>query len=111
MGEEDLKRQMDYFCPYISRTVDLTEERERHICEYHPDLEPLFDRIGEVLTDPDQIRRSIYDEEVILFYKFWEDILSGKYIVVVVKTYLRDFVLTAYLTDKIKEGELLWEKD
>ena len=47
-------------CPYLKSDVDLTEERERHITERHPDLLPEHrKRIAEALADPDQVRRSV----------------------------------------------------
>jgi len=46
-------------CPYLSGAVELTEEREKHIGERHPDLLPKFrDRIRATLADPDEVRRS-----------------------------------------------------
>jgi hypothetical protein len=46
-------------CPYLHGDVELTEERERHIRERHPDLLPKYrDGIAEVLSDPDEVRRS-----------------------------------------------------
>ena len=31
---------MRFFCPYLSAEVELTNEREQHIQETHPDLLP-----------------------------------------------------------------------
>lgn len=89
----------------ISKIVELTRERQQHIFDYHPDIIPFFNKIPEVLKHPDQIRRSTYDKEVILFYKYYSDILGGKYLSVVVKINKRNFILTAYLTQIIKIGE------
>jgi hypothetical protein len=48
-----------YRCPYLKGEVELTDERERHIAERHPDLLPEHrPRIAETLAQPDQIRRS-----------------------------------------------------
>ena len=47
-------------CPYLKGEVELTEERERHIAERHPDLLPEHRaRLAETLRDPDQVRKSI----------------------------------------------------
>jgi hypothetical protein len=49
-------------CPYLNGQVELTEERERHIVERHPDLLPehleRLERLAETLSAPDQVRRS-----------------------------------------------------
>jgi hypothetical protein len=67
-------------------------------------------RIQEVLLTPDYVKKSSRDDEVILFYKWYDDILSGKYFLVVAKKGLRSFMLTCYITDIIKKGVTLWEK-
>ena len=47
-------------CPCLMGKVELTEERERHIAERHPDLLPEHrQRLAEVLADPHQVRRSV----------------------------------------------------
>ena len=49
-----------YPCPYLKGEVELTDERERHIAERHPDLLPEHQSwIAETLAQPDHIRRSI----------------------------------------------------
>jgi hypothetical protein len=46
-------------CPYLHGEVELSDERERHIAERHPDLLPEHrHRIAPTLAGPDQIRRS-----------------------------------------------------
>jgi hypothetical protein len=41
-------------CPYLQSEVELTEERERHIVERHPDLLPEHRVcIADTLADPD----------------------------------------------------------
>jgi len=44
-------------CPYLGADVELSEARERHIAERHPDLLPEHrDRIATTLADPDTVR-------------------------------------------------------
>lgn len=86
------------------KTAELTDERRDHILTYHPDVGPFLDRVGEVLASPDLLRRSAQDPEVVLFYKFYSDILNGKYMVVVVKENQRSFILTVYLTNSTRTG-------
>ena len=89
----------------IGKVVELTDERREHIARYHSDLIPFLDRLGAVLAHPDELRRSLDDPEVILMYKYYPDILGGKYVAVVVKVgERRSFVLTAYLTKSIRTG-------
>ena len=66
--------------------------------------------IERVLIEPQTVRRSRSDDAVRLFYEYYaQTIVDGKWLCVVVK-YLEDdaFVVTAYLTDKQKTGDILW---
>jgi hypothetical protein len=51
-------------CPYLQTQVELTEERERHIAERHPDL--LLEQrtcIADTLAESDQVRLQYAIEE------------------------------------------------
>ena len=89
----------------LGKTVELTSERKKHIFLFHPDLKPYFGRVRDVLLDPDEVRISKSDPKVLLFYKYFDNILGGKYIMVGVKTNGRWFILTSYLTNQILSGE------
>jgi len=89
----------------LGKTVELTAERKGHILIRHPDLKPHFKLIKKVLSDPDELKISSSDVQVLLFYKFFDTILDGKYIAVGIKLNKRLFILTAYLTNKILTGE------
>jgi hypothetical protein len=93
--------------------VELTSERRQHIVERHPDLLPQYEPgIAETLLNPDQIRRSSRFGNALLFSR-WLEIREGKYVVVVVVTdhypKLRHWVITAYLTNQLVTGELIWQ--
>jgi hypothetical protein len=89
--------------------VRLTVERMAHILE-HPEMNQMRAEIEQVLAAPQIVHRSRSDQHVRLFYAFYpETIVGGKWLCVVVKYASSDaFVITAYLTDKPKLGELLW---
>ncbi len=74
-------------CPYLKGEVELTEERERHIADRHPDLLPEHrDRVTETLFDPDLVRRSVRFGSANLFSRWFTDLRRGKHVVVVVVT-------------------------
>lgn len=79
-------------------SVELTDERWHHIVEFHPEIKRYRSRLARLLTRPVLMRRSKTDGQVYLLY------CDAKqyYLVVVVKVNHRKFVLTAYLTHKIK---------
>mgnify|MGYP006896938153 CR=1 FL=1 len=105
-----------FSCPYLRVEVELTEEREKHIADNHPDLLPkIRDSIAQTLSDPDQIRRSKRFESARLFSKWFEDVKDGKYIVVVVMTdsahHSRHWIITAYIARRLSQGEIEWKKN
>lgn len=71
-----------------------------------------IDKIQETLKSPDVIVNSRTDHEVELFYRHYNKTpVAEKYLCVVVKILTNDlFIITAYFTDTIKRGIILWEK-
>lgn len=89
--------------------VRLTDERLAHILE-HAEMADMAADVERVLLSPQLVRRSRSDTAVRLFYEYYaQTVVGGKWLCVVVK-YAEDdaFVVTAYLTDKPKDGEDLW---
>ncbi len=68
--------------------------------------------IAETLLSPQKVIQSLSDPEAHLYYRFYFGTRVGdKYLCVVVKIKGDDtFVLTAYLTDTIKKGEVIWPR-
>jgi hypothetical protein len=102
-------------CPYLRAEVELTDERERHIADNHPDLLPEHrDRIAPTLADPDEIRRSARFSSAHLFTRWYNDLRGGKYVVVVVVTEsepdTRHWIITAYITRRLARGEAEWHR-
>jgi hypothetical protein len=100
-------------CPYLKAEVELSEERERHIAERHPDLLPQHrEQVAETLAAPDQIRTSRRFGNARLFSRWYTDIQRGKHLVVVVVSEpdaaSRSWIITAYLTRTLAEGEVEW---
>lgn len=65
----------------LGKKITLTSERKKHILIYHPDLKSYFANFKEVFLGPDEIRISKSDPKVLLFYKFFDNIKGGKYLV------------------------------
>ena len=92
-------------------SISLTEERRAHLLE-HPEMRGQKDKLAETLLEPDVVIQSQSDDTVRLFHHFYRRLAIGdKYLCVVVK-YMEDsiFIITAYFTDKVKRGEVLWKK-
>lgn len=102
-------------CPYLKGDVELTEERETHIAETHPDILPEYlPQIKQTLADPDEVRRSVRMSGARMFYRWFDDVRQGKYVAVVVvsdTTAERNWIITAYLTRRLMNGEIEWQKN
>ena len=95
-----------------NRQIRLTDERQEHIEVDHPEMSGEIDRIQETLLNPDIIVRSRTDPDVELFLStLWYNASDGEIFIVVVKVLTDDiFIITAYFTDKVKRGEILWKR-
>jgi hypothetical protein len=103
---------MLYFMDIRNRSIRLTDARLQYLETDHPEMTGQTSRIAETLADPDRIVRSSTDPTVELYYKWYTATpVTAKFLGVVVKA-LPDgtFMITAYYTDAVKRGEVLWEK-
>jgi len=102
-------------CPYLGGHVELSENRERHIAERHPELLPGHrDRIATTLADPDTVRRSSRFADAQLFTHWYDDLTGGKHVVVVVVSAAgtdRHWVITAYIARRLAAGEIEWARN
>ena len=90
-------------------TVRVSAQYWGTIVGKHPDLADRLLDVQAALREPDEIRRSRRDPAILLFYR--SDGPRRCWVVAVTK-HARDsgFLVTAYRTDAIKEGERLWPK-
>lgn len=99
---------MDEIKCVLGKKISFTKERYIHITIRHPELEGKEQEIIKTLTNADFVQESVYDKNVLLYYK-----LTGKggYIVVAVKLLNNHgFIITAYIANTIKKGEIIWKK-
>lgn len=101
---------MQYLKDYKGIQIRLTDERLTHILE-HPEMNNMTTAISNTLLNPEYVVQSLSDEEAHLYYRYYsKTMVEGKYLCVIVKMKESDaFVLTAYLTDKVKKGKILWK--
>lgn len=100
---------MEILTDYQNRQIRLTEERLQHILD-HPEMVDMRFQLEIVLQNPEVVRQSRSDNKVYLYYRFYEQTIVGaKWLCVVIKDNSDDaFIITAYLTDKLKQGLELW---
>lgn len=102
-------------CAYLDVLVDLTGERRDHIANCHPELGPgLLEYLAGTLSDPDAVRRSRRSPQAWLFSRWYHDLAMGKHVVVVLvrdrEPAPRDWIITAYVTSRLRAGALVWKR-
>jgi hypothetical protein len=78
----------------------------KHIVKGHPEVEKYLSKIGETLARPAIICRSRKNEQRHLYYRF----LRAKLFFVVVADAAKNIIITSYISDRIKEGDVLWRE-
>lgn len=74
----------------------------------HPVMRGREDQVLQALRCPEEIRQSLNDPSVLLFYRLER---PGRWVCVVAKRLDGEgFVITTYPTDAIKVGELIWNR-
>jgi hypothetical protein len=91
----------------LNFTVHTTREYWQKLLVKHPELEGKLKDVQNTLEKPLEIRRSRRDELIFLFYseieKYWLCVVTRR-------NEFDGFIVTAYITDKIKEGEIIWQR-
>jgi hypothetical protein len=87
--------------------VRVTTERWKAITtQKHPAMTGCEQEVKSVLEAPEEIRRSRRDEHVLLFYR---KRAKRRWVCAICKrSDLDAFLITAYPTDAIKEGDRIW---
>ncbi len=95
---------------YDGRAIRLTNERWKHISD-HPEMAQMREAVEETLRAPEIVIESLSDPAARLYYRFYHrTIVGGKHLCAVVKILAEDaFLVTAYLTDRVKEGRVIWQ--
>lgn len=104
-----------FLCPYLQGEVILTDEREQHIIERHPDFLPQYKQcIAETLLKPLHVRCSHRANNALLFSRWFDDIRQGNYVVVsVIKDNaprIHPWIITAYLSKRLPKGDIVWQQ-
>jgi hypothetical protein len=98
---------------YRGVEIRLTDERLAHMRDVHPEIVANERFIAETVAAPEIVVQSEMDRAARLYYRRYRVTGIGeKHMCVLVKaTGESPFVLTAYFTDRIKRGEVLWQRE
>ena len=96
----------------LEKTVRLSERNWTHVLN-HPEMDDQISKVRETLVDPDEIRESVRSSSVWLFYKLYAKTpVTRKFLLVVVQVLNEEgFIVTAFFTDAVKKGGLIWKKN
>ena len=95
------------FCPPLRLRITCTKEYWDHINKKHSEIKGEDELVRRSIRHPLEIRESKKAKSVNLIYNLGEK----RYICIVVKILrARGFIVTCYLTDKIKGGKVVWQK-
>lgn len=97
---------------YQQHPVRLTTERLEHIL-MHPEMSSMLEEIETTLSDPEYVIRSRSDESALLHFRYYRATMVGnKWLSVVVKYLENDaFIVTAFLTNKLHKGDVVWQRN
>lgn len=84
----------------------LLPEVLNHILEGHPEMGKYLKEIGETLLHPIVIYQSKKFVERHLYYRC----LRSNLFIVVVVDISKGIIKTSYISDRVKEGELVWRE-
>ena len=92
----------------LGKKIRTTKTYWDFIIQYkHPIIKKFENQVKETLKNADEVRRSKIDISAYLYYKKYDT----HYICVLAKHTNNDgFIITAYLADKIKKGDIIWKK-
>ncbi len=107
MDKDDLL--FDVATPLSFRVYTTRTYWEYIISIKHPYIKGMKSDAIATLENPDFIRQSRVDENVYLFYREIK-YHNKNYHMCVVTNRTKGFVITIYITDRIKEGVQIWEK-
>lgn len=90
----------------LGRLIRVTKRHWEHVEAKHESVSGLEERVKEALRNPIYVRLSKEDKDVYLYYA-----PCGNYYICVVCRHLNGdgFIITAYLTDRVKKGVTVYE--
>ena len=95
-------------CPRLGSDVELTDERRQHIVQSHPGTLPDYaEQLAQTLAEPDLVIPSEQDERALRFSKWFDNIRTGRYLVVVTisdSDPTRHWIITTYTARKLAKG-------
>ncbi len=96
-----------YAATPLGKKIHTTKSYWNYIAKIkHPEIKTQRQKAIETLRNPDIIKQSLIDEQVLLYYQK----IGNKYFCVVAKhSDGEGFIITAYITKKLVRGEMVYQ--
>lgn len=93
------------------RKIRFPNTQMRHIAYFHPEVLIDESKIELAASEPELVARGA-TEDTRIYYRFFANTpVTEKYLAVVIKILDGEgFIVTAYFTDKMKRGKVIWRK-
>jgi hypothetical protein len=93
----------------------MSRERLEHIAANHPELLPdNMEQLEKTIREPELVRISSRMAMANILYRWFDEVLGGKYIAAVVMCGTdekpRNWLITAYITRSIPKGGFEWKR-
>jgi hypothetical protein len=96
---------------YDKRRVRLTQVQLLHMVFFHPEVENEQAKIRKALENPEIVVEGATKDTKICYRLFKRTPVTSKYLAVVVKVLNQEgFIVTAYFTERVRRGKVLWKK-
>jgi len=96
---------------YDRRRIRLTQAQWLHMAFFHPEVEAERARIRKTLENPEIVVEGATRNTQICYRFFKRTPVTSKYLAVVIKVLNQEgFIITAYFTERVRRGKVLWKK-
>lgn len=96
---------------YDNKRIRLTDVQQLHMLFFHPEVEGEQEKMRDVLKNPEIVIEGATEDTRICYEFYPSTPVASKYLAVVIKVLDGEgFIITSYLTEKVRRGKILWRK-
>lgn len=93
------------------RTIRFPNTQKFHIAYFHPEVLADESKIELTVSEPELVARGATEDTRVCYRFFTDTTVTAKYLAVIMKLLDGEgFIVTAYFTDKVKRGKIVWRR-
>ncbi len=101
----------EHLIAYDGRRIRLPNTQRLHIAYFHPEVLVDESKIELTVSEPEIAARGATEDTRVCYRFFTDTPVTAKYLAVVMKLLDGEgFIVTAYFTDKVKGGNIVWRR-